>query len=302
MAFSVEGARSAAERTIAFTDRNRRGLLEPAPGFAPARVVLADVDGQAAVAFWRHEAGDDAEAVLARTTTWRGVLGAFSGLADAGDEAFVRFAERYGVPLLCTPHGLPCGHDPLYDVEEHFCQFPERATVRGHELDAEIVFLAPWRRLVHQVVAVRAVADALHRDRPAPRAEWKHLWPLTWSGRRGKALPPRARWLQDADEQRALLSAVLDRLIEWSGLRPTFAWEGVAPVIELGSGQDETLAAVVRELLLEVAQAGRARFCRCGAALERGRSKWCRRCGKAAADRDAQRRRRARQRATALQP
>jgi hypothetical protein len=287
--------KAAATRLAKFRQRDR--MLVQASTYPPSVVMLADIAGVGGVVASVEKtpaAGADVhqwlhwlDGNMSREIDFRGVLRAFAALADAPDEAFAEFAEKIPPLYFCKEHGEPWGGLHRHDV----CSL-----WRGTDGAGGTYYVAPidrWRGLAQHVARIRELAHALHQQKPeaAPRSTWDSV-----------AAALRPPWA-DVDYRfgsqplgQLLVGAAVDGLAELAGLRLSFSWPAELPEVTL-SGPTKlsyTLAAVARELMFEVAQISAARFCEgCGAIITgKYRRKWCRTCGKAAADREAQRRRR----------
>lgn len=294
-------------------------LFAPDGLMVPWGVRLADgeEDGEPYVVWqWVDEAAcaADALAFLEPEHGWaeqddRGILNAFVRLADAvKPQAFLRFARRYGPLELCAEHGLPVSHtagdrEIERDAPLGACG-PWRFVLAhgrggaGAEYDG--VPVALWREYARDVRAVLGAAAALHRGEPISGEDWPTFAAAYWRARRGKEPPadPPA-WRGDVEQEREHVGMLLDLWIERAGVRPRYTWTGALPNIGLGGGG--VFGAVIRQLAFSVAKVRGVAVCAgCGAPfVPQKRWKFCPECGKRAADREAQRRRRARLRGEA---
>ncbi|HUG00891.1 MAG TPA: hypothetical protein VML95_03450 [Longimicrobiales bacterium] len=265
-------------------------LLTPDEIYRPHSVWLADtLEGETVVGWrsWDPDAPMETPREKAKST---GVLRAFCALAEADAKAFLRFAKRYGPLELCEEHELPVGHSP-YAASLHTpgaaepC-FAPRAQASPDEPHWRFVPVEVWRRYARDVQGALSLAAAHHNGRIGPRDDWNQL--LRWL-----EIDVTPKWLGDLADERFFLAFIVDRWVDLSGLRPTLSWTDKRPEIGLGSG--ELFGAVLRELIFAIGRVHGLKVCAgCGEPfIAQYRRKWCARCGKKAADRAAQRRRRA---------
>ena len=96
------------------------------------------------------------------------------------DDGVRRFAERFGVLLLCEEHGLPSGHvtqEPTPELLLGGC-WPRLADDDQFRLEP----LEGWHRLVAEARTMVSIGASLHRGTvPAPE-RWDILGELPWVG------------------------------------------------------------------------------------------------------------------------
>jgi len=275
--------------------------------------LMYDAEGRAFVAWpWPRREGVGEQ--NARLYAWssskfvddRGILDSFVRLADEErPEPFLAFARRYGPLELCAEHGLPVVHAP--DVPRASSEEGRRSrppwpcdswlfVYESHKHWGVPVDL--WRQYAMEVRAVLIAAASLHQDEPMPEDAWSvlELAPLRgFPRKRASGRPPYWHaWRGNVAGEREFLGMLISIWIDHARLMPTFEWTDTLPYIGLGGGG--THGAIIRQLVFAVAQVRGVAVCAgCGQPfVPRRRWKYCAACGKRAADREAQRRRRAR--------
>jgi len=251
----------------------------------------------------------------------RGILDAFIRLADEErPEPFLEFARRYGPIELCMKHGLPARHFPLAE-ERSKAAWPCGAWLFKYEsLSYWGVPVDLWRQYAEAVRAVLIAAASLHREELIPEEVWPILGVAPWLAiiTREETFLRSLLFRGAVRGEReflgliiniAILSARLAPSFQWTDTFPyiglsntvsarvvalNFQWSGTFPYVGLSTGG--TYGAIIRQLVLSVAQVRGVAVCvGCGQPfVPRRRWKYCQSCGKRAADREAQRRRRAR--------
>ena len=244
----------------------------------------------------------------------RGVLDAFGGMVEGSAEDFRRFAERFGAPHLCSNHLLPLHHPPTHGAIAGDPEWPCGILRLPGNPTKPSTFVIPvelWRLYAREVQAALEVAAALHRNRTGSAEAWAMLMlgPSSVFRKHLVQRNPGPTWpSEDTPDERTLANrrdlfgCVLDGWLQLSAIRPAFRWppNHKHPGIHLTGGGVH--GAVVRQVAFVAANVNGLAVCNgCGRAYvpvkrrpSATRSSWCPTCGKAAADREAQRRRRAR--------
>ena len=219
-----------------------------------------------------------------------GLLERFVALAEAPDEAILRYARHWGVLAICR-HGLPSSHDER-------CRPMRLPGQRGLVLWEPV---PSWRFFSRHAHAVLEIAAATHRShvvedvagqlftlapdpsgtgvrlraaRARPRAGrpleamlsvpldrktiWDHLVDeITESSTTGSQTT--AAKVNALARQRAFVSFAVNRWLDWGRVRPQVDWTGLTPTIELTAGglltSDRLAGALALQLAYAVASA-----------------------------------------------
>jgi len=204
---------------------------------------------------------------------WRtdtaGLLDEFGALAEASDDAILRFAQRWGLLSLCE-HELPDTHNP----GRYGCRPSERES------------LAVWRHFSRAAGAIVSIAAALHQGEDPRPQDWAAVYE-----RSGQDAP---WWDSGADFDAHPLSLVVNEWLVLGDVRPALRWRaGSDPEIFLQPGSGTSLfGAIARELAFVVSRVDGLAVCSgCGAGFvpkrrpAAGRRSWCPACKGAGKDR-----------------
>jgi hypothetical protein len=227
--------------------------------------------------------------------TWvragRGLLQEFLNLESA--EATLRFAQKWGVLLLCRCD-LPAGHRRTRRTTAQ-TGFLDGCTMRVAESPRKGVLeywepVSAWLNYVRGARAVLRVVDELRQGRLSREEDWAALWPA----------PSPADQPRTLVVGRLLISALLETWLEWSGAQISVVWSGTGP--NLAIGRRRLCAALAVQLASAATQTAGLDFCSsCGEAYRphrrpsTGRRNYCPSCRKSGqplrdAARDYQRR------------
>jgi len=231
-----------------------------------------------------------------KTADDRGILDAFIRLADEEQpEPFLAFARRYGPIRLCKKHGLPEHRAPLA-VERSTAAWPCSPWLFKYESLSHCgVPIDLWREYAVAVRAALTAAASLHREELISEEVWSILGVAPWLAITKEEASWRWRVFRgDVWGEREFLGVIISVAIGAAELTLSFQWIDTFPYIGLTGGG--TFGAIIRQLVFAVAQVRGVAVCAgCGQPfVPYRRWKYCRSCGKRAADREAQRRRRAR--------
>ena len=194
------------------------------------------------------------------------------------DEGVRRFAERFGVLLLCEEHGLPSGHvtqEPTPELLLGGC-WPRLADDDQFRLEP----LEGWHRLVAEARTMVSIGASLHRGTvPAPE-RWDILGELPWVGLwTGGSLASAKR----------RLSIYVNRWLEMAGAELAFLWSEGEPELELGGNTFQLLSLQLAQTLsrstFSVCDGCHEPYQRRGRRAPRGRNNYCPDCRKTRAAR-----------------
>jgi hypothetical protein len=245
------------------------------------------------------------------------LLQAFARLATAPDDSLLRFAQTYG-PLGLCKHGFAIGHrDPhnqrCYDTGIG----PEDLTRRRMGKES----IQAWRRYAGRARGIVAVSAELRKQRRATADDWSWLLqgippahaaqPLEalLTAKRGDAIAANplvvalaAQKPRTLLEQRRALSRVVNHWLDESEIGVVLEWSGPGIDLRLGKsnpwglGSPSPLVVIGIQLLRAVLRQESFVWCsECGSlyppkrAPRAGEQHYCQECGRAAANRIAQR-------------
>lgn len=210
-----------------------------------------------------------------------GALDAFVRLAEASPDAVLRFARRWGVLLLCED-GWPPSSDPHY-----------RRDLRPTRIE----LVSTWQQHAGLMRAILSLASDLHQDKPGEGSAWERVFATLYSGDTESWWWWNEEAQRDVSHQKFLLGGIIDNLLRWVGVRPTFQWWSIEPEIRLSGGG--LYQQLVCQLVFAVARVNGIAVCHsCGGLYppkrkpQVGRMNYCPDCGQRAAKRDYASRRR----------
>jgi len=240
-------------------------------------------------------------------------------LADADDDAVAKFADSYGVVLMCAEHGLPLSHSRT--VGQQYEQY--ECDVEGGQ--RPFVRIETYRELARRSRAILNLATRLHnsaarlhnREETDPN-DWAELGysekpisqrlPKSWKPRKAD-LGERTQQAMDkrTQQEREVLGEFIDTWLDQCAFRLQFEWyEG--PKYEGPSLQcvaSGLVGAVAVAVMLAVAQCDGLAICTsCKGAYapsqkpKAGRNNYCPACRGSGRSRDAKRRQRAKKAAS----
>ena len=204
-------------------------------------------------------------------------------LPDAPDEAFLDFAQRYGVLYLC-PHGIPA-------TSPH-----GMSGCRPSKSEP----LSRWRHYARQARAVLRIAAALHQGGIGEDPDWKTLY-----ADNPEVCQEAPWWERSNGADRMALSDIINEILVWGGVHLSLWWwptedrppdQPDSPTIYLDSSG--VWGAVATQLIFAVAATRGIAVCSaCGQPYRlqgrkpaRGRRSYCPDCRqRGAARRDASR-------------
>lgn len=209
--WTVRGLRSG--ETLALGRR-----ITPQPWVTPRPVVLEASEAEGAILRWRGDAWAHVDPPL-------NLLDRFVELADATDENILSFADTYGVVLLCQEHRLPIEHGRVLgarpDGDSLTC------TLLG---DPHPFTPSSWYRdEARRFQAILNVAAQLLVDKPGLEIDWDVVSPY-YASSRGHVFAPGSWSGRPAtntdllEEDRIMLSEILDSFIDVGGVRLRFSW------------------------------------------------------------------------------
>jgi hypothetical protein len=213
-----------------------------------------------------------------------GLLDGFLRLADAGPEAILRYAQRWGVFGICS-HGLPSSHNrgptphPLLTVGE-----PPWCRPQGHDQGTPWEETQLWNDYARAFRALVSIAARLHDGDRSRHEDWAAL-----------NVTPTAPWLRR--DERAQLAVVLTQFLEQGGVRPAISWKELADRPLLGFAGAGLFGALTMQLVLACAGSDGLALCSgCGVAYlpprqpSAGTRRYCPECRRRKVDqRDAAR-------------
>lgn len=202
----------------------------------------------------------------------------FVALRDQPEQAFLRFARRWGYLALCH-HALPASH--YWD-----CPISLREPVEA------------WRALSEQAYAILNLRDALNRKQPRSDADWSLALTLAadcwfmWARQRRSGRDPR-RYRNFAHKE---LGHCVQAWLSAAHIGPHIVWDAGQGIYQLplGPSDKETalFAHLAMQLMLAVADIERLALCSgCGKGYRpekrpaESRRSFCTQCGKRAATR-----------------
>ena len=179
-----------------------------------------------------------------------GMLEAFALLSEAGDEAILKYARKWGVLGLCAQHGKPMSHVPTRlwwkgELDEHPVCKPA-GPLRGPSRES----IQRWRAYAAQAQAALDIAAELSRPgrpRTVDGGRWEPLEELYPPG----VMKPILR-ASDVPSQRRLLAAAVQEWLELGDAQMSFQWTGDRPQYDLGTGS--LFGALALQLSLTVAR------------------------------------------------
>lgn len=288
---------SVAWRAAGFTDRYGDlwdRTVRPTRLWIPRQIAV-----QKGVLRWDDSAGYSPKAVDLVAGD-EGFLRGFLALKEASTPRILAYARSWGVLGLCR-HGLPFTHGPVWEQREK--QHLEKTgrwvaptTICSRPVKREP--LQAWRRYARVAEAMLNVAAALSTNRPPQAQDCRDL--------SLESLPGSIRWTR-----RFARDVLLNQLDEWLEMgvvtvrlrRAEKVSELGAVSLQLGRAVSPNLfAALAAQLLLALTRSDSLYICAsCGLPYVRSRQKrrpkrgqrnYCSDCGRAAALRDADLRRR----------
>jgi hypothetical protein len=243
------------------------------------------------------------------------VLKDFLRLASASAEDIAAFARKYGILTLCSKHRLPIWHTESADGSGRKICLPAGIDQEGRT----IIFrdfpfgigkepLKSWRNFAVQATGIMNIAAALRNGNLGSTKDWKNADP-DWEVRRSEYLSNPDKWLLHLDQIH------LENLIaSWlrGNVAPKFIWGSYRERSESENinfyfterAPSITLSGCLLGMLglkLAMAIASSEGYYKCAGCPEwfftkrrrnPSRNKYCDSCGRTAANREAQRRRR----------
>ena len=215
------------------------------------------------------------------------LLERFVHLSDADPKRILDFARKWGVLGICEQHGLPHTHNPGYATNgQHGC-WPQGWPGECWEP------IEKWRSLARRFAACLRLAVAIDVGKKGEFNDWQ--------------VAQHSDVPQNLAQARQWLSWDVGGWVVIGQVIPEMQYKGGAWVLEhYAHGVVNLFGTLAYRLMIAVARTdGLATCCACGEsyviAVRRpnpDRRNYCRKCGKAAADRDAARdyRRRKKQR------
>jgi hypothetical protein len=243
---------------------------------------------------------------LAKPTS--ALLSAFVSLADARPEAVARFARRWGVLGICR-HGQPCSHAAFTSRRQLTPDAPGRCVPLGWDGHGGIEPVAAWQAYSKLAGVILGIAEKLRGGEAPTPEEWRMLLgsraPAPHTPRRaGRMVWPALvaavnRWLVDGDARPQLILD-LGRGLQppESRVRLTAPWWMGNPSWPLFAALGVSLAEAVVGGIFTACSACGGMY-RPSRPPRVGQQHYCRECGRPAANREAQRRWRDRQRRAA---
>ncbi len=248
------------------------------------------------------------------------LLDRFIGLVDATPLQLLKFAQRWGPLHICEAHQLPVSHrsDRFRDSPSVGpCHVPSVSQGDFHHHPLGVGRRPPtprpatwewywepldrWRVLAGQARAMLNLAATVRGLGATNSADWSALDELGFRRTGGAPLP-----LTTVAARRAVLAAAVDTWLQWSAIRPKFAWRDTQPHLSYWTQEEHGLFGTLALQLAYAIGAMKGGMLQCSnchrffVAQRRpaeGRNVYCPTCGKKAADRDAKRRQRERERA-----
>ena len=257
--------------------------------------------------------------------TMRNALRDFLNLVDARDQALLEYARTWGKLGLCEKHGLPMGHQTKtsnvasdHYISESGCESKSRG-------DWVCEPLQRWRHYSRHMRSVVSLAVALHKAKPASEddqiaygAETRQCEFVLKKGPSEQVtvnvsdqVPGRGEdWrivLEDFAATsisgldpvlvgRSVLSKVINRWLDITGVRPVFWWGDEYGFVLQGSTSPSLLPRLAVQLMLEVSRSPDYALCQgpgCTRVflLRKGqnssRRTYCAECGKKVAQAEA---------------
>ncbi len=197
-----------------------------------------------------------------------GILEHFTRLERADPEAVLRFAQRYGVLMLCKNHRRPITHSfprgPM-TLKPPVCGPSKRESVRS------------WQRYAREARAILRLAAAAHQNEPGSPDDWRVIY--------GGPLRPTG-WEASAETARVTVATRIGAWLEESMVQPDLVWSSSSPSIRIGG--IGLCGAIATELAYKVARLPGLSLCAgCGDPFtpsrkpRQDRRSWCSECQEA---------------------
>lgn len=232
------------------------------------------------------------DAKLIEVTPSRGMLESFVKLTNASDEEIRSYACKHGILHLCKDHLMPAGHNPqcsplmIWHIE-YGVGVMEDTFMTGEPLRT-------WRKYADFAEALLSISANLHNRELGNREDWRKLQKnrlLGWN-------------YADSDEsekdiarEKFYIGVGVHHWLTVADVRPVFNWTNENPEInfESNNAYGKLFGNLAIQLMMAISQtAGLALCTSCGQTYspERrpraGERRYCKYCGRKAANRDAQ--------------
>lgn len=218
-----------------------------------------------------------------------GMLTDFVNLAVGPDERILKFAQRWGVLMLCE-HGLPTSHNPH---KRSSAGFEFGCYPRGwFDRPPGVVWapLADWRFWARQARALLNIAANLHCDKVGEPSDWQTVYERTNTSH--SAVP---WWQQDIEVDRMKVADVVNEWLDLAQSRLFLRWRPAqSPSVEVSGAS--LFGSLGVQILFAISRSDGLALCSaCGIPYppskrpKPGQRNYCRDCGKKAAQRDAAR-------------
>ena len=153
----------------------------------------------------------------------------FVDLRNASDEDVLRFARRWGVLDLCKAHHLPRVH--------------AYSTGGCAPLRKEGEPVSEWRNFANVAFALLGISQGLNEGELGKLEFWQlliaddRLIRMTYDRLSGEPWKPSRKEFEEAKQQeKSMVSRVVNKWLQLGDVRPNMAWESVEPTIKLGPG------------------------------------------------------------------
>jgi len=223
-----------------------------------------------------------------------GLLNGFVTLAEASDDAIVKFAKRWGPLALCEKHGLPYTHLPVKgkwcgQLKTRVVSFRDEKLGRMVKGEGCRESLASWREYAGQARATLSLAANIHQERLGNLEDWSKFPGYEKVVESIRKSESKKRALR---QEQWLLGQVINDWLRWGTVAPKFEWDTDTPRLTLSGTW--LAGALALQLAMAVSRTEGLAFCsNCGRGYVPTRRprvnvrNYCEDCGRSAAMRYA---------------
>jgi hypothetical protein len=140
------------------------------------------------------------------------ILLQFAKLHNGDPQAIFTFARKWGVLGICK-HGLPASHNPYLLAQIRSDPFCEPFKL-GSRYAEPLVY---WQHYSAQARSLLRIAARLHLGKSGLKKDWDRVFEL-------EPLDCKPDYGTDVNEDKLMLTLIVNRWIEFGNVRPRFKW------------------------------------------------------------------------------
>ncbi len=164
-----------------------------------------------------------------------GLLNDFVALAQASDDAIVKFAKRWGPLALCEQHGLPFTHPPVNgkscgQLKTRAVNFRDEKLGRMVKGEGCRESLASWREYAGQARATLSLAANIHQEWLGILEDWGKFPRYVKAVESIRKSVSKKRAVR---QEQWLLGQVINDWLRWGTVAPRFEWDTDTPRLTL---------------------------------------------------------------------